>query len=365
MVAASINFYVWRGRVRHSFKYPMLARFARRTGFFDAAYGPTQFFFGELFALRPHRRADATSASAAATTTNAGGRRPLARGARRLRLPALLPARDRRGLAPGRPDALRPAAVAGADDDGRDADVGSRRASSRSSSATPVDAVPRTTASRRSTATTTSATRSRTCACSAARGRTDPSACDLAVAASNRAGHVYRLASRGAAATRSPSACSQRPSVDVVAWREDGHAVALRDAGRELRFAPGRAAARRAAASAWTRRGRPSRRSSSRATARSSPRRIRTRSSGSGQILGCVNAGEVVASAAPGYEFRDAGGAEPPRRRLARVAARGRLARAAGCGRRRQDAAAAARASARSSDIAALCAGALRNRRRW
>ena len=27
------------------------------------------------------------------------------------------------------------------------------------------------------------------------------------------------------------------------------------------------------------------------------------------QILGCVNAGDVVASAAPGYEFRDAGGA--------------------------------------------------------
>ena len=50
MVAASVNFPVWRGRVRHSFKYPMLARFARRTGFIDAAYGPCQFYFGELFA---------------------------------------------------------------------------------------------------------------------------------------------------------------------------------------------------------------------------------------------------------------------------------------------------------------------------
>ncbi len=50
MIAASVNFPVWRGRVRHSFKYPMLGRFARRTGFMDAAYGPSQFYFGELFA---------------------------------------------------------------------------------------------------------------------------------------------------------------------------------------------------------------------------------------------------------------------------------------------------------------------------
>ena len=31
----------------------MLGRFARRTGFMDAAYGPSQFYFGELFAAFP------------------------------------------------------------------------------------------------------------------------------------------------------------------------------------------------------------------------------------------------------------------------------------------------------------------------
>ena len=48
-VAGSINFYVWRGRVRHPIRSPFVRGFARRTGFFDAAYGPTRFFFGELF----------------------------------------------------------------------------------------------------------------------------------------------------------------------------------------------------------------------------------------------------------------------------------------------------------------------------
>ena len=65
MVAASVNFPIWRGRVRHSFKYPMLARFARRTGFMDAAYGPSQFYFGELFA---------TERTGAPTSLGVGGR---------------------------------------------------------------------------------------------------------------------------------------------------------------------------------------------------------------------------------------------------------------------------------------------------
>ena len=67
MVAASVNFPIWRGRVRHSFKYPMLARFARRTGFMDAAYGPSQFYFGELFATE--RTGAPTSPAWAVATT--------------------------------------------------------------------------------------------------------------------------------------------------------------------------------------------------------------------------------------------------------------------------------------------------------
>ena len=49
LVAGAINFFVFRGRVRHALKRPRAVWFARRIGMFDAAYGPTRFFFGELF----------------------------------------------------------------------------------------------------------------------------------------------------------------------------------------------------------------------------------------------------------------------------------------------------------------------------
>ena len=304
MVAASVNFPVWRGRVRHSFKYPMLARFARRTGFMDAAYGPSQFYFGELFATdrtgAPHEPRRGRS-----QRRQRRGRGALARGARRLRLPALLPARDRLGRAPGG-DALRPAAVAGADD----------AVATLMSAAGGVGAVPRALRRRavrrprpvrRSTATTTSATRSPTCACSAARARTDPSALR-----SRR----RRLEPRGA---RLPA---RRAGYRSTRSRERLLAAAL---GRRRRLARGRArrrpprgpraavragrAAARRAAAALDGRGRPRDARARRATARCVSATYPNALERLWQILGCVNAGDVVASAAPGYEFRDAGGA--------------------------------------------------------
>ena len=50
LVAAAINYYVFRGRVRHPLKHRPVAALARRIGVFDAAYGPRRFYFGELFA---------------------------------------------------------------------------------------------------------------------------------------------------------------------------------------------------------------------------------------------------------------------------------------------------------------------------
>jgi hypothetical protein len=50
LVAAAINYYVFRGRVRHPLKHRPVAAIARRIGVFDAAYGPKRFYFGELFA---------------------------------------------------------------------------------------------------------------------------------------------------------------------------------------------------------------------------------------------------------------------------------------------------------------------------
>ena len=101
LVAGAINFYVWRGRVRHPMRSRALGRLARRTGFFDATWGPTRLFFGDLFA------SDRTGAPRNIGVTGRNDDHAGAVGrwlvdARRLRLPALLPARDRRGLAPRR-----------------------------------------------------------------------------------------------------------------------------------------------------------------------------------------------------------------------------------------------------------------------
>ena len=66
MVAASINFPFWRGRVRHPIKH-RLAALARRTGLFDAAYGPNRSTSASCSGpTAPARRR--TSAWAGATT---------------------------------------------------------------------------------------------------------------------------------------------------------------------------------------------------------------------------------------------------------------------------------------------------------
>ncbi len=49
LVTASVNTFVCRGRVRHPITREAARRIARRVGIVDAVYGPTRFFFGELF----------------------------------------------------------------------------------------------------------------------------------------------------------------------------------------------------------------------------------------------------------------------------------------------------------------------------
>jgi hypothetical protein len=301
MVAASVNFPVWRGRVRHSFKYPMLARFARRTGFMDAAYGPSQFYFGELFA---------SERTGAPPSFGVGGKNDAYAAAVGRWLVArdgfdfllfYLPETDSAGHRGGA--ALRPAAVAGADD----------------AIATLMSAAGGAEPFLERYAVVLCADHGQSAIeCDddirdafgdqrlfVARGRTDPEHSDLAIAASNRAGHVYRLAG-SMPLDEIAARLLERPSVDVAAWREDGHAI-VRQAGRELRFAPGGPLRDRRGGS-WELEG-------DRATLALEG----TETLGSEtypnaleriwQILGCVNAGDVVASAAPGFEFRDAGGA--------------------------------------------------------
>jgi hypothetical protein len=300
MIAASVNFPVWRGRVRHSFKHPLLGRFARRTGFMDAAYGPSQFYFGELFA---------SERTGAPTSLGVGGRNDANAAAVGRWLVArdgfdfllfYLPETDAAGHRGG--DALRPAAVAGADD----------------AIATLMSAAGGTEPFLERYAVVLCADHGQSAIehdddvrdafadqrLFLARGRTDPAASDLAVAASNRAGHVYRLASR-MPLDEIAGRMLERASVDVAAWRQDEHAVVRRD-GRELRFAPG-GTARDLRGGSWDVEGDLATLELERGDALASasyPNALER----IWQILGCVNAGDIVVSATPGFEFRDAGG---------------------------------------------------------
>ena len=138
-----------------------------------------------------------------------------------------------------------------------------------------------------------------------ARGRSDPRDCGVAVAASNRAALVYRLASD---APREELALrlAERPSVDVVAWRENGSR--LRAARRPpAALLARRARARMRAARAGRSRATP-RRSTTRPPARSAPPPTRTRSSGSGRCSRASTPARSAPRRGPGWEFCDAGG---------------------------------------------------------
>jgi predicted AlkP superfamily pyrophosphatase or phosphodiesterase len=116
---------------------------------------------------------------------------------------------------------------------------------------------------------------------------TDPTGADVVVTASNRSGMVYALDGRPARGLA--ERLDGTPGVDLVLFREDEEAVVRRDT-EELRFAPGNGG--------W-------------------------RLSGDEQLLdpatypngferawcalACPNAGEVVVSAAAGWEFEDLG----------------------------------------------------------
>ncbi len=302
MVAASVNFPIWRGRVRHSFKYPMLARFARRTGFMDAAYGPSQFYFGELFA---------TERTGAPTSLGVGGRNDANAAAVGRWLVArdgfdfllfYLPETDSAGHRGG--DALRPAAVAGADD----------AVATLMSAAGGVEpfleryAVVLCADHGQSPIDRDDDVRDAFADMRLFRGRsrTDPSACDLAVAASNRAGHVYRLASRVPLRRDRASACSHGPR----STSRPGARTGTPSSGTRAASCGSRPAGRctTPVANAWTVEGDLATldlEGNGALVSATYPNALERL----WQILGCVNAGDVVVSAARGYEFCDAGGA--------------------------------------------------------
>ena len=146
----------------------------------------------------------------------------------------------------------------------------------------------------------------------AAPGGARAAAGELALSLAQRSAMVYALDEDRRDGARPAGGGGDAPAstgVDLVMWC-DGDEGVITGARGELRFAPGRRG-RRPARRGLGRRGRPrgalgARRGRPAAAARSTP----MRSAGCGRRSRCRTAGDVLLSAAPGYEFVDWGGAD-------------------------------------------------------
>ena len=301
LVAAAINYYVFRGRVRHPLKHPAVAALARRIGVFDAAYGPSRFFFGELFA------SDRTGASAnlgvhAANDTQAAeiGRWLVARDGFDFLL-YYLPDVDMAQHKHGPEGALDAVTVAdrsiaslvdaggGLDRFLEDHGIVLLADHGQTAAREACDVRPALAGLRLFVSSLRSA----------------PGEAQVAVAASNRVCMLYRLADAPSARdlARRVGALA---GVDLAAFLEGGEVV-LQRAGAELRFRRGGPLYDRRG-TAWTVTGDFAAldlvRDGNVVSAPGYPNALERVAC----LLECVNAGEVVCSAAAGFEFVDGGG---------------------------------------------------------
>jgi predicted AlkP superfamily pyrophosphatase or phosphodiesterase len=301
LVAGAINFYVFRGRTRHPLAHRPLGALARRIGFTDAVYGPSRFFFGELF------QSDMTGAPPNIGLGGGNDRHAAAVGRWLVArdgfdfLLFYLPEVDMASHRSGPDEVLE--AVGRADEaiaelvspcGGVDgfleryavvlvADHGQSRVTETTDLRDALEGLRLFTSSRAS----------------------DPARSAVALAASNRAGMLYRLTDAPSARTLA-GRLEELPGVDLVAFRE-GSLHVVRRAGRELRFSRDEG-------------GRPDRRHTRWSIAGDgdvlelegegglSSRRYPNPLERLAGLLDSVNAGEVVCSAALGHEFLDAGG---------------------------------------------------------
>ncbi len=302
LVAGSINFFVFRGRVRHPLSRPRAVKMARRIGMFDAAYGPTRFFFGELFAsdmtgaprnLGMHGRNDEHAAAVGRWLVARDGFDFLL-----YYLPEVDMAQHRVGPdaaldAVGRADEAVSALVQAAGGLERFleryavilvADHGQSQVRTAFELRTAFPDLPQFVSSLRS----------------------KPADSAIAVAASNRAAMIYRLTD-APPARELAARVEGLAEIDVVAFREDEWGVVRRD-GLELRFRrdpdgdPDRRGSR------WRLAGEPGALALEQAGGALASEAYPNALERVDQILHCVNAGEVVISAARGVEFTDAGG---------------------------------------------------------
>ena len=300
-VAAAINYYVFRGRVRHPLKHTAVARLARRIGVFDAAYGPSRFYFGELFASDRTGAAPNLGVHAANDTQAAEiGRWLVARDGFDFLL-YYLPDVDMAQHKLGPQGALD--AVAGADRSiARLVDAGGGLDRFLADHGVVLLADHGQTAARESCDVRPALEGLRLFVSSL---RSAPGDSQVAVAASNRVCMLYRLAD--APGSRDLAGrVGVLPGVDLAAFHEDGDVVVLRN-GLELRFRRGgRLRDRRG--NAWTVTGDDAalglERDGDEVWAPEYPNALERIAC----LLECVNAGEVVCSAAAGFEFVDGGG---------------------------------------------------------
>jgi hypothetical protein len=120
--------------------------------------------------------------------------------------------------------------------------------------------------------------------------RPRPEGADLVVCASNRAGMVYRLPGCSRSARELAERLDEEPAADVVLFREDGMGVARRER-EELRFAPTGDGFELAGD-----------------TEVLDPRRYPNGLERAWASLACERSGDVVVSAAEGFELADLGG---------------------------------------------------------
>jgi predicted AlkP superfamily pyrophosphatase or phosphodiesterase len=285
LVSAAVNFTAYRGRTRHEIRLPAAAR---RNRWYEAVYGPQRFFFFNLY------ESDETGAGLAVRSRTAGSVDAYAAAVGRWLvtrdgfdfLVYYLPDFDYAAHAAG-PDAALAAleradrclaelmTAAGGLDAFLDryaivvcADHGQTRVEHEAVLQEPYADL----------------------AVYSGRRDGDPDGFDVAVAASNRAGMVFRLPG----SRLDDRALAERLDgvswADVVLFREEGFAVARRD-GEELRFAR--------AAEGWLTDG---------DTDILDSERYPNGLERAWAALACPRAGEVIVSPAEGYEFRDLGG---------------------------------------------------------
>jgi len=279
---AAINTLVCRGRVRHPITRPAARGLARRIGLVDAVYGPRRYFLGDLF------YSDVTGAphNFGAGVDRHGGR-----------VARWLVTRDGFDMLffyQYETDAAQHRAgdaVAAVETADRglammvDAAGGREAFLDRYAIAVVAD---HSQSAVRSVADATAPFDGR--ALFRSSRRSDPDRCELAVAASNRVSMVYLLGGSRLDARAAATLAGADPAADVVCFREHGRTV-VRRAGGELRFA---------------------------ATADGihlegdrdllDPGLYPAALERIDGLLGSPRSGDVVVSAAEGWEFRDAGG---------------------------------------------------------